>query len=210
MSQGTWVKICGITSAGDAAVAVNAGADALGFNLWPRSKRYLELEAATPWLRDLAGKTERVAVMVNPTLDEARRVAEHPAIDTVQFHGDESPEFLAEFGKLGHPFLIARRLSREHPVDLGAFDMRQRVLIDTAVPGEFGGTGVLVDTALAREFVASSQRPVILAGGLNPANVAETIAIVLPYGVDVASGVEQHPGVKDSNKVQAFIAAAKQ
>jgi phosphoribosylanthranilate isomerase len=198
-----WVKICGLTCAEDAQAALEAGADALGFNLWPGSKRHIALEENAAWIAALRGRAERIAVLVNVPLPEAQRVAGHPAFDAVQFHGDESAEYLAEFARCGRPFLVARR------GEIGTVP-GGRVLLDAAVPGAYGGTGVTVDFAKAAAQVrAQPQRQVILAGGLTPENVAAAVAQVRPWGVDVASGVEVSPRRKDAGKVRAFIQAAR-
>jgi phosphoribosylanthranilate isomerase len=198
-----WVKICGLTCPEDAHAAIEAGADALGFNLWPGSKRYLPLAENAAWIAALPGRVERIAVLVNMPLPEAQRVAEHPAIDAVQFHGDESPAYLAEFAQLGRPYLVARR------GEIGDAP-GGRILLDAAVPGAYGGTGVTVDFAKAAAQVrAHPQRQIILAGGLTPENVATAVATVRPWGVDVASGVEASPRRKDAAKLRAFIQAAR-
>jgi len=198
------VKICGITNREDALVAIDAGADALGFNLWSGSKRHIFLEENADWIGDLSSKVERIAVLVDAPLEEALHVSENAAIDAVQFHGRESAEYLAEFARNGRPFVIARRVG-----EAGKFPAEaERILIDANVPGALGGTGVTIDFALASEFVrAHPNARVILAGGLTPGNVAEAVAMVHPFGVDVASGVERNPRAKDAEKVRAFVKA---
>ena len=203
MSQRVRVKICGITNPDDAHAAIDAGADALGFNLWPGSKRHMVLDQHASWMVALPPFVTRVAVLVNASIDEARRVAEHPAIDMVQFHGDETPEYLQEFARLGRPFVVAVRLpAQDVPTP--------HVLLDAAVPGAYGGTGQTVDFTQARTFVIEHPKVnVILAGGLTPLNVQAAISQVRPFGVDVASGVEWAPGRKDQGKMLAFVAATR-
>jgi len=203
MSERTRVKICGITNPDDARAAIAAGADALGFNLWPGSKRHLLLDENAGWIAALPPFVTRVAVLVNATMEEARRVAEHPAIDMVQFHGDETSEYLETFARLDRPFLVAVRLpAKQVPT--------RHVLLDAAVPGAYGGTGHTVDFALARAFVTENpETNVILAGGLTPQNVQTAIATVQPFAVDVASGVESAPGRKDAVKMRAFVSAVR-
>jgi phosphoribosylanthranilate isomerase len=206
-----WVKICGITNPEDAGEAIRAGADALGFNLWSKSKRFLPFEENADWIASLPDGVERVAVLVNAPLDEALKVAAHPAFHAVQFHGTESSAYMEEFAASGRPFIVARRLTEETALDSGLL-ISKRVLIDAAVPGEFGGTGVMLDLDLAGRFVQSSrERQVILAGGLTPENVQAAIEKVLPYGVDVASGVETiaDPRRKSWEKVRRFVSAAR-
>ena len=205
-------KICGVTNHEDALVAIRAGADALGFNLYPKSKRFIRLEDSLAWIRRLPPFVQRVAVLVNPTPEEVEHVLEESGIDVVQFHGDETPEFCAQFAARGVPFLKAvsarDRQSLEHLDRFGATG----VLLDAYVPGEFGGTGRLIDLELAAECVAVNPgTPIILSGGLDPTNVAEAAARVKPYAVDVASGVESghDPRRKDAGRVQAFLGAVR-
>ncbi len=200
------VKICGITNREDALAAIDAGADALGFNLFPGSKRHVRLEDLLPWLPAPGGRVLRVAVMVNPTLDEILRV--QPLFDVVQLHGQESPALCAAAattGALWKAFPVAE------PLDPAPF-RAHALLVDSSAPGAFGGTGVLVDLDHAARFVrASAARPVWLSGGLTPGNVAEAVAKVRPFGVDAASGVEVpgDPRRKDPARVRAFVAAAR-
>lgn len=204
------VKICGVTNEADARAAIGAGADALGFNLWPGSKRHIALDAHAAWIAALPPFVARVAVLVNASFDEACRVAQHPAIDMVQFHGGETPEYFARFAAEGRPFIAAVRLGEAEPSGRADTLCTPHVLIDAAVPGAFGGTGSRIDLSMARAFVAQHPRSnVILAGGLTPENVAAAVAEVRPFAVDVASGVESAPGRKDAAKLRAFVAAVR-
>lgn len=204
-----WVKICGITNKEDAMEAIRLGADALGFNLWSGSKRYLPFEQNAEWIASLPGGVERIAVLVNVPIEEARKVAGHPAFHAVQFHGDENAEYLSEFTKSGRRYVVAMRLGEKRDVNHSP-DLSNRILIDAAVPGEFGGTGVMLDLDQAAQFVSSERsREVILAGGLTPDNVQMAISRVRPFGVDVASGVEESPRRKDWKKIERFILAAR-
>lgn len=202
------VKICGVTNHADALDAVASGADALGFNLFPGSKRCVVLDHEASWMKDLPPFVTRVAVLVNVPLDEARRVAEHPAIDLVQFHGDEDERYCAEFARFGRPFIKALRVRDESSLANAASFSTPHVLLDAHAGGAFGGTGTLIDLALAgacvRRYPALS---IVLAGGLRPENVADAVHAVRPYAVDVASGVESAPGKKDRGKIAAFTAA---
>jgi phosphoribosylanthranilate isomerase len=198
------VKICGVTNRADALAAIDAGADALGFNLFPGSKRHLPLEDLTPWLPSLAGQALRVAVLVNPSLDEILRL--RPLFDVIQLHGQETPALCAQAAATG---ILWKAL----PLDAPPVPFQAHaLLIDSSPPGAFGGTGLLIDLDRAAAFVrAAPSRPIWLSGGLTPANVAEAVAKVRPFGVDVASGVEV-PGTprrKDHARVRAFIAAAR-
>ncbi len=210
MSARTRVKICGITRLGDALCAIHFGADALGFNLFPGSKRFISLDENAAWIRDLPPFVSKIAVLVNLPIAEARRIAAHSAIDMVQFHGDEDPEYCAEFAREGRPFIKALRLANAAAIDTAADFSTQHVLIDAHVPDAFGGTGASLDLALATALARRHPRlHLILAGGLTPSNVGDAIRAVCPYAVDVASGVEDAPGVKSADLLQSFISAAR-
>jgi len=199
----TFVKICGITTLDDALACVDAGADAVGFNFWPRSKRHVAVETAAVIAKRLPPSLRTVGVFVDPTEEEVDRAFAAGAIDLVQLHGDESPAFCRRFAGR---YIKAFRL-RDTASLLRMADYRcDLVLVDADTPG-YGGSGQRADIALAAE--AARARRVILAGGLTPDNVAEAVQQVQPYGVDVAGGVEREPGVKDWMKVAAFVGAAK-
>lgn len=205
-------KICGVTNYADALEAVWGGVDALGFNLYPKSKRFIRLEESISWIRQLPPFVQRVAVMVNPTMDEVREVTQKAGIDLVQLHGGESPGFCRELAHSGIPFLKAisarNRCALEDLQEYGA----TAILLDAFVPGEFGGTGQLIDLDLAAECVASNpQIPIVLSGGLTPDNVAAAASRVRPYALDVASGVEcdGEPRRKDAGRMRAFLSAAR-
>jgi phosphoribosylanthranilate isomerase len=202
------VKICGVTNETDARTAIELGADALGFNLFPGSKRCIDLEREAAWMATLPPLVTRVAVLVNVPLAEARRVAEHPAIDLVQFHGDEDEAYCAEFAQLGRPFLKALRVRDTTSLERADRFSTPHLLLDAFAGSAYGGTGTQFDPALAAE--AARRFPalkIVLAGGLRPENVAEAIRVARPYAVDVAGGVESAPGRKDRAKMAAFIAA---
>jgi len=199
----TFVKICGITSLDDALACVDAGADALGFNFWPQSRRHIAVEAAAAIAKRVPPNVRTVGVFVNPSEADVDRAFASGAIDLAQLHGDETPEFCRRFaGRYIKAVRLvdARSLERlaQYPCDLALVDA------DSAL---YGGSGKRADVVLAAE--AAAARRVILAGGLTPENVAEAIATVKPYGVDVAGGVEREPGVKDWIKVAAFVKEAK-
>ena len=202
------VKICGITCAQDAEAAIHAGADALGFNAWPGSKRHLDLDAAAPWISQLPGLVTKVVLCVNHPVEEALRLGALPFIDVAQFHGDETDAFCARYAANGRSFIRAVRPRSEHELErLDALGTRH-VLLDAPVTGAYGGTGERADLQLAAAAVARFPSvALILAGGLNPDNVAEAVALVRPYAVDVASGVESAPGRKDPVKMRDFVQA---
>jgi len=207
----TRVKICGITTRRDALAAVDAGADMLGFNFYPRSKRYIPPEKCVRIVSTLAQYTARVqlvGVFVNATPAEIAAIADDCHLDLVQLSGDEPPEFLAAIGD--GAFRGIRPTSPEEAhADATRFarTVPPAFLVDAYHPGEYGGTGHTGDWELARKLAA--QYPILLAGGLNPDNVAAAIDQVRPWGVDVASGVESSPGRKDAAKMKAFVQAAR-
>ncbi|CAN5434603.1 phosphoribosylanthranilate isomerase [soil metagenome] len=204
------VKICGITRAEDADDAIAAGADAIGINFWPGSKRYIAPERAAAWARPLAGRIFRIGVFVNASLEEVEATIREGLVDAVQFHGDETGEYCAEARARGLDFICAIAVkSSDHVLDLSGLPCRS-ILLDAFAPGAYGGTGRRIDWAVARRVVEeNSNRRVILSGGLDPQNVAEAVLAVGPAGVDVASGVEASPGIKDADKVREFVARAK-
>jgi phosphoribosylanthranilate isomerase len=199
----TFVKICGLTTLEDALACVDAGADALGFNFWPKSRRHLTVEAAAMIARRLPPNVRTVGVFVNPTEADVERAFASGAIDLAQFHGDETPDFCSRFAGR---YIKALRLRDAASLEQLAQFACDLVLVDSDTPG-FGGSGQRADVALATQ--AAAARRVILAGGLTPDNVADAVAAIKPYGVDVAGGVEREPGVKDWIKVAAFVQAAK-
>jgi phosphoribosylanthranilate isomerase len=203
------VKVCGITRPEDAELAVELGAWALGFILWPSSPRAADPDVAAGIAQELRRRAELVGVFVNATLDEIAQAAEALHLSHVQLHGDEGPAFCAEVARrTGAKVIKAVRV--EGAADLQDLERYHTDfhLLDTAARGMRGGTGETWDWAIA----ARRRRnvPVILSGGLTAENVAAGIAAVDPYAVDVASGVEAAPGVKDPDKLAAFMAAARQ
>ncbi|MBN8249482.1 MAG: phosphoribosylanthranilate isomerase [Verrucomicrobia bacterium] len=203
----TRVKICGITRAEDARIAVDAGADALGFVFAPESPRRVTPETAAMLVDGLPPFVARVALFVDARPDAVRSVLERARLDTVQFHGDESPEVCRAFRDR---FRVIKALRVRGPETLEAVAAYRgsvdAILLDAWVPGVAGGTGARFDWNLA---VAAGQSglPVVLAGGLNPGNVAGAIEQVRPFAVDVSSGVEASPGHKDPARLRAFLEA---
>lgn len=199
------VKICGITSPADALTAVEAGADALGFMFYAPSPRCVSFASAVEIIRELPPLVAKVGVFVNPTEEEVRRAIAECGIDTLQFHGEETPEFCRGFGlKVIKAFRVRDAESLQPTKDFST----EAWLLDSYVAGQLGGTGARFNWDLATDAVRR-HRSVLLAGGLTPENAAEAVRKVRPYGLDVSSGVESAPGKKDAAKVRAFIAAAK-
>jgi len=206
----TRIKICGITRPEDARAAIHAGADLLGFNLWPGSKRFLRLEAARDWLSALPPVAVRVAVLVNPTREEVERVGRSGCFDAVQFHGKETPEFCRDLALRGVRAFKALPVHADAAAVPVARYSDAVILLDSERAGSFGGTGVTLDFAVAAAVVARHPgRRIFLAGGLTPANVGEAIRQVRPFGVDVAGGVESAPGIKSGDRIRDFCLAVR-
>ncbi len=201
------VKICGITTLDDALAAVDAGADALGFNFAEEAKpkkRYIAPSDAQKIVAQLPTSVIKVAVTVNPTAAQVREYLQF--LDRVQLHGEETPEFAAEFGPRA---IKALRIGPDFAPDaINRYNVGS-ILLDAFDTNARGGTGKTADWSRARHAVTATSLPVLLAGGLTPENVAEAVRIVRPYGVDVAGGVEKEPGKKDHGKIRRFIYEAK-
>jgi phosphoribosylanthranilate isomerase len=199
------VKICGITNFQDGLAAAEAGADALGFVFYDRSPRYISLEAAATLIRQLPPFVMKVGVFVNAPADLVVRASRECGLNLLQFHGDEPPDYCVQFGLMSmKAFRIRDATSlqalQNYPTDAW--------LLDAYSPDNPGGTGETFNWDLALE-ARNSGRPIFLAGGLTPENVAEAVKRAQPYGVDVSTGVEAAPGRKDQSRVRAFIQAAK-
>mgnify|MGYP006276573531 CR=1 FL=1 len=196
------IKICGMTRAEDAVAAVAAGATAVGFVFWPGSPRVVTPVAAAAIARIVPAQVQKVGVFVDATPEEIREVVRTVGLDVVQLHGAESA---ASAEALNVP--VWKAFGVDERVDVLGWPGHMLVLLDAIDPRAKGGTGRTIDWGAAAEL--AGQRPVVLAGGLTPDNVGEAIGRVRPYGVDVSSGVEQAPGIKDHEKVQRFVAAAR-
>jgi len=205
-----FVKICGITNEEDARASIEAGADALGFNLVPRSKRYIDIHAAKAWIDKLPNEICKVAVMADANWEDACRIGRIGFIDGLQLHGDEPPEFCRRLADAGIPFAKAVPVSGSKSLaDLPNY-FTDTIVLDSTAEGEFGGTGKTFPWKFAPEFVRHHRGThVILAGGLTPENVTQAINLVRPHGVDVSTGVEAAPARKDHVLVKAFINAAR-
>lgn len=193
------VKICGITRVGDALAAIDAGADLLGLNFYPGSKRVVSTARAAEIVGAVAGRVPVVGVFVNASRQEIQRVRRQVALGVLQLHGEESPEFCQAWDL---PVIKAFRLRGPGLAEEACrYDVKW-VLADAYVEGEHGGTGC----RLPIEWVAGlDPGRLILAGGLRPDNVREVLGRLRPYGVDVASGVESAPGLKDERLIRRFI-----
>ena len=205
----TKVKICGITNIEDALASCEYGADALGFIFYKKSPRFIEPERVKKIIRELPPFVTTVGVFVDDDADRISEIADAAKLDIIQLHGSEPPEFCNVFKrKIIKAFKIqgqgARGKGQENEIrryTVSAY------LLDTYKEGVEGGTGETFNWEIAKE--AKGFGRIILAGGLTPQNVAEAVETVMPYGVDVSSGVEQKPGKKDLQKVKNFIERAK-
>ena len=201
----TKIKICGIKTVTDALAAMEAGADLIGFNFYPKSPRYIEVGRCRDIMAVMRryGHIQYVGVFVNATIGEVSATMDTCGLSLAQLHGDETPEMLNKLG--GKAYKAFRGL----PEGLNGFT-RQKApafLLDASVKGLYGGSGITADWSAASEL--AKKYPLLLAGGLNPENVAEAVWQVRPWGVDVASGVESEPGKKDMAKMSAFINAVR-
>ncbi len=214
------VKVCGITRAEDAAAVAQAGGDAVGLNFFPGSPRCLSWEQALRLRRACPESLKAIGVFVNAPVDFVARCAQQLQLHAVQLHGDEEPEYLCRLRTQLPPGVGVIRAFRPRNSLDGVLDYLRRcrsrnvplemVLLDAPGPrGTYGGTGHVGCWELAAQYAElSGQPPLVLAGGLNPANVADAVAVVAPAAVDTASGVEKAPGVKDPEKIHRFVQAA--
>lgn len=197
------VKICGITSAADAQAAIEAGANLIGFNFYQKSPRHISEDQAAEIRSKLPRRVKAVGIFVNGLAADVIALRSSLKLDTVQVHGDESPETVAEIARVV-PVIKAFRVEPEFPITtLDEYSRAFAFLFDAAHTGQYGGTGRTTDWDVARQ--ASLKHRIILAGGLKVENVAAAVRIVRPYGIDVASGVETSPGKKDLDLLREFI-----
>lgn len=193
--------MCGITRLADAEAAVEAGADALGFVFYPPSPRYIAPESAARIIRRVAPFVTTVGLFVNAPINEVSDTIDATGLDLLQFHGDEAEDFCAGFNR---PYIKALRVREDSGLqeEMGRFSSARGLLLDTYKKGVPGGTGEVFNWDLVPD---QRDKPIILAGGLDPQNVSNAIKRVRPFAVDVSGGVEAKAGVKDVNKILAFI-----
>ena len=203
------VKICGITNIEDARLALELGADMLGFNFYEKSPRYISPQDARPLIDDLPEYVENIGVFVNMEGYRIDEWVELIGLDSVQLHGDEDDGFVSDLRRYMDAKIIkAFRAGPGFSVESIMESTADSILLDAFATGQYGGTGEQFEWSIASDAV--KLRPdLILAGGLTPENVAEGVRVVRPYAVDVASGVESAPGKKDPAKLEAFIKNAK-
>lgn len=210
MSSRVRVKICGITRAEDAHAAIAAGADALGFVFFAQSPRYVTPAVAAAIMRELPPFVTTVGLFVDAEAEVVRTLLQTVPLSLLQFHGDESNAFCAQFGR---PWIKALNVKPDADVaaDIARHPDASAILLDAWHPDLKGGTGQRFDW---RRFPKDAGKPLVLAGGLTPDNVAEAVALTQPYAVDVSGGVEKtdaagllQKGIKDADKIKAFIKA---
>ncbi len=198
------VKICGITNMDDALAAVDAGADALGFVFYDKSPRFIEVDNARDIIRALPPFVLTVGLFVNAELDFVNTTSSSCNLDRVQLHGEETPDFCAQVAR---PVVKVFRVKDAASIEPMKDYRVAGYLLDAWSPRTHGGTGLTFNWDLAR--AAKQHGPIILAGGLTPENVRQAVVTVQPYGVDVSSGVEASPGIKNPAKVREFVRRAK-
>ena len=200
----TLVKICGITNPEDAFAAVEAGADALGFNFYRNSPRFIEPDRARKIVDALPESVLTVGVFVNEPVEEVKTTLIRSGVGAIQLHGDETPEYCEPLKN--HFIIKALRVSSGFQPEAAAAYSVEAIMLDAYDPVKFGGTGRVIDWSAARQTRDLVPR-LFLAGGLTPENVAQAISEVSPYGVDVCTSLETTPGKKDHNRMRAFILA---
>ncbi|MEA3362822.1 MAG: phosphoribosylanthranilate isomerase [Thermodesulfobacteriota bacterium] len=199
------IKICGITNLEDALCAVGSGADALGFVFYEKSPRYVHPEIVAQIVSELPPFVTTVGLFVDAAPDTIKQTMRMAGLGVVQLHGDESPEDCHL-----NPYSVIKAVRVKGADSLAGIDNYpvSALLLDAWNEQQYGGTGESFDWQLAREL--TGHRPIILAGGLTPGNVAQAVRMVNPYAVDVSSGVEESPGHKDRNKIHKFIQQVRQ
>lgn len=210
-----WTKICGIRDSDAARFVAGLGADAIGLNFYAPSPRSITVAQGVEIADAVRGQVLTAGLFVNHSIAEVRQISSDVGCDLLQFHGDEPPEFLAEFPDCH--IIRAFRVGPEGLAPVADYLRRCRVLqampwaclIDAAVSGQYGGSGVTTDWHRLGDEFHGGWPPMILAGGLNPSNVADAIRVAQPWGVDVASGVESERGIKDRDLIEAFIQNAR-
>jgi phosphoribosylanthranilate isomerase len=206
-----FVKICGITRAQDAELAAGLGASALGFVFWPDSPRRISADTAKAIVGNVPANVLKVGVFVDQPVEDVARIMDEVGLDAAQLHGHESPEYCRQLKEryvvsgFSRTVIKAVGMTDNGSVKIDDFDADVVLLVDAHDPVRFGGTGKTVNWDSAREIAAT--RRTILAGGLNAANIKLAVRSVRPYGVDISSGVESSPGVKDPNRLRTFFEA---
>jgi phosphoribosylanthranilate isomerase len=197
------IKVCGITNLEDALAAVEAGVDALGFNFYRHSRRYLTAEAALRLTGAIPAGVLRVGVFVNETPQSIRSLSEACRLDIIQLHGEEQPADVPAGLRVWKAFRVEPQFHLA--AALARFPLAEAILLDGPAGGEFGGAG----HPFLWQLAAGANRPIVLAGGLDPSNVAAAVMAARPWGVDACSRLESAPGKKDHLKMNQFVTAAR-
>ena len=197
--------MCGVTRLEDALAAAASGVDALGFNFWPNSPRYVDLSTAASIAKRLPSTVSKVGLFVNAEIKLIERVLTEVDLDFLQFHGAESREMCASFGT---PYIKAILATSRDEIIINAskYENAKALLLDSHHSGQAGGSGIAFDW----QIIPALDTPLILAGGLNPGNVADAIFQVKPCAVDVASGVESSKGIKEASLIRDFMSSVRQ
>jgi len=195
------IKICGITNISDALIAAECGADALGFIFYPKSQRCVEPAKAKEIIQKLPREMSKVGVFVNHEVEEVREIAQFCGLDFIQLHGDETPEYCAQF-PMSSLIKGVSCQTEEEVQELRSYPVAT-ILIDARDSRRYGGTGKISDWRLA--IMVKETHPLILAGGLNKENIRQAIETVTPQAVDINSGVEISPGKKDPRKITEIV-----
>ncbi len=194
------VKICGLTNYEDASAAIDMGADMLGFNFYPESPRFVQLEKAVEIINKLPAFIDIAGVFVNSPLEHIEEVISECQLDWVQLHGDESPEFCRSFLSLDVKTMKALRVKDKSDIEKAESYFTDAILLDAFSPEKYGGTGMSFDW----NILGHIDKRVFLAGGINPDNAVEAVELGV-YGIDVCSGIEAEPGKKDHNKMKKLF-----
>ena len=203
------LKICGVTRRDDALALVRLGVDAIGANFWPMSKRHIAPRNAA-WLGEISGRILRVGVFVNQPAEESLTLWRDGLIDVIQLHGDEGPAHHRALAAAGAPFFQAVAITADGSPAATMPASAAAILLDAHAPGIYGGTGQVVNWTTARALRdAHPGTPIVLAGGITPDNAAAAAAAVMPAALDVASGAESSPGVKDLQKAAQILDAIR-
>lgn len=204
------IKVCGVTTADQALAIAAMGVDAIGLNFWPGSKRYLPPDEAQKWPRELREQVTLIGVMVNPDWDLVGSIFDQDWVHLIQLHGDETPEMVATLMERGIPVIKALPVRDAQSLDRIAEYPCHTILLDAYAPGLFGGTGETFPWSLFREAKRCyPNKQFILSGGLNETNVRSAVTGTQPAAVDVASGIESAPGIKDLQRTQRFVQEAR-
>ena len=203
-----WIKICGITRDGDADVAAELGASAVGLVFYPGSPRAVMASQVASLIGNVCARIDIVALFANPTRSEVETVLETGFVNLLQFHGDETEDFCRSFKM---PYLKALRVKNFQFLaeSINKYETAAYLLLDSYSNRELGGSGQIFDWGLGKNFVQKSDQRVVIAGGLKPENVKDAVKQIDPFGIDVSSGVESSPGVKNAMKLKRFIEGAR-